>query len=276
VSDGPVVLDEIFEWNGARVRWARYGDGPPVVACHGTPWSSFVWRSVIDSMKDDRCVYVWDMVGYGQSEKPDSDISLKTQGELFAALVEHWELDRPAIIAHDYGGAVALRGHLLHNVAVKSFALIDVVALRPWGSPFFRLVADNAEVFTALPPNLHEALLREYIRGASAASLNPDVMDALVAPWLGEGQAAFYRQIAQSDERFTDEIEPLYGEISVPTLIVWGTEDAWIPPDRAERLRRLIPSSVVEYIERAGHLVQEDQPAALAAVLDRWIHRHPN
>jgi pimeloyl-ACP methyl ester carboxylesterase len=231
---------------------------------------------VVDSLKADRCVYVWDMVGYGQSDKPDRDISLKAQGELFTALIEHWQLDRPAIIAHDYGGAVALRGHLLHDVAVKSFALIDVVALRPWGSPFFRLVADNADVFSALPPNLHEALLREYIRGASAAGLGPDVMDALVAPWLGEGQAAFYRQIAQSDERFTDEIEPLYGEISVPTLIVWGADDVWIPPDRAERLRRLIPNSFVEYVERAGHLVQEDQPAALAAVLDRWLHRHAN
>jgi pimeloyl-ACP methyl ester carboxylesterase len=273
VSEGRVVLGERFEWNGARVRWARYGDGPPVVACHGTPWSSFVWRSVLDSLKADRCVYVWDMVGYGQSDKPDTDISLKTQGELFAALIEYWQLDSPAIIAHDFGGAVALRGHLLHDVAVNSFALIDVVALRPWGSPFFRLVADNAGVFTALPPNLHEALLREYIRGASAGGLRPEVMDALVAPWLGEGQAAFYRQIAQSDERFTDEIEPLYSEIAVPTLIVWGIDDVWIPPDRAERLHNLIPNSFVEYLERAGHLVQEDQPAALAAVLDHWIHR---
>jgi pimeloyl-ACP methyl ester carboxylesterase len=275
VADNPVVLDETFEWNGACVRWARFGDGPPVVACHGTPWSSFVWRSFIDVLKDDRCVFVWDMLGYGQSDKPDSDVSLRTQGELFAALIEHWRIDPPAIIAHDYGGAVALRGHLLHDVPVESFALIDVVALRPWGSPFFRLVADNAAVFTALPSNLHEALLREYISGASATGLWPDVMNALIAPWLGEGQAAFYRQIAQADERFTDEIEPLYGDIDVPTLIVWGTDDVWIPPDRAERLRHLISNSVVEYIERAGHLVQEDQPAALTSAIHRWIHQHP-
>jgi pimeloyl-ACP methyl ester carboxylesterase len=245
-----------------------------VVACHGTPWSSFVWRSVIDALQDDRCVYVWDMVGYGQSDKPDNDVSLRTQGELFAALIEHWQIDPPAIIAHDYGGAVALRAHLLHDVAVESFALIDVVALRPWGSPFFRLVAENADVFAALPTNLHEALLREYISGASANGLRPDVMDALVAPWLGEGQAAFYRQIAQADERFTDEIEPRYHEISVPTFIVWGTDDLWIPRDRAERLHRSIPNSVVEYIERAGHLVQEDQPAAFTAAIHRWIHEH--
>jgi pimeloyl-ACP methyl ester carboxylesterase len=271
---GAIVLDETFEWNGASVRWGRFGDGPAVVTCHGTPWSSFVWRSVIDALQHDCCMYVWDMIGYGQSDKPDCDVSLAAQGELFAALVDHWRIDPPAVIAHDYGGAVALRGHLLHDVAVESFALIDIVALRPWGSPFFRLVADNAGVFAALPANLHEALLREYVSGASATGLLPDVMDALVAPWLGEGQAAFYRQIAQADERFTDEIEPRYGDIDVPTLIVWGTDDVWIPPDRAERLHRVIPGSVVHYIEGAGHLVQEDHPTALTDTIQRWIHQH--
>jgi pimeloyl-ACP methyl ester carboxylesterase len=173
---GAIVLDETFEWNGASVRWGRFGDGPAVVTCHGTPWSSFVWRSVIDALQHDRCMYVWDMIGYGQSDKPDCDVSLAAQGELFAALVDHWRIDPPAVIAHDYGGAVALRGHLLHDVGVESFALIDIVALRPWGSPFFRLVADNAGVFAALPANLHEALLREYVSGASATGLLPDVM----------------------------------------------------------------------------------------------------
>lgn len=270
-----VVLDETFEWNGGCVRWGRIGDGAPVVVCHGTPWSSFVWRSIVDALHHDRCVYVWDMVGYGQSDKSDRDVSLASQGELFAALIEHWGLDAPAVVAHDYGGAVALRGHLLHGVAVESFALIDVVALRPWGSPFFRLVAEHAAVFAALPANLHEALLREYISGASAVGLRPDVMDALVSPWLGEGQAAFYRQIAQADERFTDEIEPLYRDIAVPTMIVWGTDDTWIPPDRAQRLQQAIPNSVVHYIEGAGHLVQEDQPDELADLICRWVRRNP-
>jgi pimeloyl-ACP methyl ester carboxylesterase len=274
VRDGPGVLDEIFEWKGSVVRWARFGDGPPVVACHGTPWSSFVWRSLVDALQGDHCVYVWDMIGYGQSDKPDGDVSLETQGELFAALISRWGIDPPDVIAHDYGGAVALRGHLLHDVPVNSFALIDVVALRPWGSPFFRLVADNPAAFAALPSNLHEALLREYIAGASAEGLRPDVMDALIAPWLSEvGQSAFYRQIAQADQRFTEEIEPHYREIKVPTLIIWGSDDSWIPSDRAERLHRAIPHSVVQYIDGAGHLVQEDQPAQLTLAVDRWIQQ---
>lgn len=271
MSVDELVLSETFDWLGSVVRWSRFGHGPPVVLCHGTPWSSFVWRATIEALRADRSVYVWDMIGYGQSDKPDGDVSLGTQSELLAALVRHWELDAPGVVAHDYGGTVALRAHLLHDMAVSSLTLVGVVALRPWGSPFFQLVAAHPEVFAALPPNLHEALLREYIAGASAPGLRPDVLDRLVAPWLGDNQAAFYRQIAQADERFTAEAEHHYGDIKVPTQIVWGTDDEWIPIDRAHRLASLIPNSSVEIIEGAGHLVHEDRPTELTTTIRRWL-----
>jgi pimeloyl-ACP methyl ester carboxylesterase len=198
-------------------------------------------------------------------------VSLDVQGELFADLLAHWGLRSPHVIAHDYGGAVALRAHLLEQVAFASLALVDVVALAPWGSDFFRLVRDNAEVFSAVPPAIHEGVVRSYIAGASQAGLAPDEMELLVAPWRGEGQAAFYRQIAQADQRYTDEVEPLYPEIRTPTLVVWGQQDTWIPVDRAHRLGTVIPGARTHLIEGAGHLIQLDQPAALATCLTRWL-----
>ena len=111
---------------------------------------------------------------------------------------------------------MSLRAHLLHGAHYRSLALVDVVALAPWGSPFFLLVAENASVFAQLPPELHEALVRAYIGGAAHRRLRPESLDLLVAPWLGrEGQAAFYRQIAQADQRYTDEIEPRYAAIDL-------------------------------------------------------------
>ena len=83
----------------------------------------------------------------------------------------------------------------------------------------------------------------------------------LVAPWLGPvGQAAFYRQIAQADQRHTDAVEPLYPSLALPVLVVWGTEDRWIPVDRAHRLTRLIPGAVLRLVPGAGHLIQIDAP----------------
>jgi pimeloyl-ACP methyl ester carboxylesterase len=54
-------------------------------------------------------------------------------------------------------------------------------------------------------------------------------------------------------------------------LVVWGRDDTWIPVDRAERLHDLIPGSRLAVIDRAGHLIQLDQPAALTAALTHWL-----
>jgi pimeloyl-ACP methyl ester carboxylesterase len=262
-----------FEWRDGRVRWQCQGEGPAVVLCHGTPWSSELWDGVAASLAHTRTVYRWDMIGYGRSEKhPGQDVSLGAQGALFAALLDHWELARPAVVAHDYGGAVCLRAHLLHGRAFSSMTLIDVVALAPWGSPFFRLVGQHAAVFEQLPQDLHRALVEQYIRGASHHGLSPDELEMLVDPWTGkQGQPAFYRQIAQAEQRFTDEIEPGYATIEVPVQIIWGTEDRWIPPDRAHRLHAMIPGSTLQLIDGAGHLVHLDAPDELTAAIHRAL-----
>ena len=244
-----------------------------MVFCHGTPWSSELWRPIAKALAAHFTVYLWDMPGYGESSKqPEHRVSLDVQGELFSDLLAFWELRSPHVVAHDYGGAVALRGHLLHGSAYASLALVDVVALRPWGSDFFRLVRDHADVFAALPPAVHEGALRAYIGGASHRGLTPDALDALTRPWLDdEGQTAFYRQIAEADEAFTDQVEPMYPAIDVPVLVVWGRDDAWIPIDRAHRLHELIPGARLAVIEHAGHLIQLDQPEALTAALTQWL-----
>jgi pimeloyl-ACP methyl ester carboxylesterase len=267
------VLSEELEWRGRSVRWGRAGSGPAVVFCHGTPWSSDLWRPVAEALAPYFSVYLWDMPGYGESSKhPEHRVSLDLQGELFSDLLAFWELRSPHVVAHDYGGAVALRAHLLHERGFTSLALVDVVALRPWGSDFFRLVRDHAELFTALPSGVHEGAVRGYISGASHRGLTPSALDALTQPWLDDvGQAAFYRQIAEADEVYTDQVEPLYPTIEVPVLVVWGRDDAWISVDRAHRLHELIPGARLTVIEQAGHLIQLDQPEALTAALARWL-----
>jgi pimeloyl-ACP methyl ester carboxylesterase len=267
------VLTEELRWRGRTVRWGRIGSGPDVVLCHGTPWSSELWRPCAEALAPNFTFHLWDMPGYGLSSKrPEHRVSLDVQGELFADLLAEWGLASPHVVAHDFGGAVALRAHLLHGARVASLALVDVVALAPWGSEYFRLVREHADVFSALPAAVHEGALRGYIEGASQRRLAPEAMDALVAPWVeGPGQAAFYRQIAQSDQAYTDEIESRYGELAVPVLVVWGREDTWIPVDRAHRLSRLIPGAQLRIIDGAGHLVQLDQPEALAATLALWL-----
>ncbi|MER5782758.1 alpha/beta hydrolase [Streptomyces mobaraensis] len=268
-------LTRTFAGPTGEVRWDRLGekDRPPVVLLHGTPFSSFVWRAQARSLARGHQVYVWDMPGYGQSEKTTGqDVSLAAQGRVFRELLTHWELDEPLAVAHDFGGAVALRAHLLHGARYRALALVDPVALAPWGSSFFRLVGEHSAVFEQLPPTLHAALVREYIGTTGGPGLHPAVLERLVEPWLGAaGRPAFYRQIAQADQRHTDEIQHHYGEISLPVMVCWGTDDAWIPVAKGRELAAAIPGASFEPIPGAGHLVQEDAPAQLATLLYEFL-----
>ncbi|MFF5481979.1 alpha/beta fold hydrolase [Streptomyces sp. NPDC012935] len=266
---------ETFRSTSGDIRWGSLGQPgqDPVVLLHGTPFSSYVWRAVARALARRHQVFVWDMPGYGTSEmSPDQDVSLATQGRVFTELLAHWNLDEPLVVAHDFGGAVALRAHLLHGARYRALALVDPVALAPWGSPFFRLVGEHSDVFGQLPPALHRALVREYISSASSPGLHPAVLDRLSRPWLGDaGQSAFYRQIAQADQRHTDEVQERYGEIGIPTLVCWGEDDTWIPLAKGRELAARIPDARLEPIAGAGHLVQEDAPAELTAALMAFL-----
>jgi pimeloyl-ACP methyl ester carboxylesterase len=215
------------------------------------------------------------MPGYGSSSKhPEHPVDLGTQGRLFAHLLAEWGLDRPHVVAHDFGGAVALRTRLLHGARYASLCLVDVVALSPWGSPFFALVQQHADVLAQVPPAVHRGMVEAYVAGASHRGLRADELEMLVEPWLGPvGQAAFYRQIAQADERFTDELLDRFGDLDEPVHLVWGAEDTWIPADRAARLHQLIPGSTLRLLPDAGHLAQLDAPMALGVELARWTEQ---
>jgi pimeloyl-ACP methyl ester carboxylesterase len=87
-------------------------------------------------------------------------------------------------------------------------------------------------------------------------------------PWQGTvGQAAFYRQIAQMDQRHTDEVEVLYRPLDCRVTVLWGERDDWIPIAKGEALASLISTQPLTRISEAGHLVQEDAPEAIVAAM---------
>ena len=266
---------ERFESSGGAVAYEVLGRGEPLVLVHGTPESSYVWDGVLPELSGRWRVHLYDLLGYGSSEqRDDQDVSLAAQTTVLGELLDHWRLERPRIVGHDFGGAIALRAHLLERRPFAAVALLDPVALRPWGSPFFRLVKEHAQVFEQLPAPMHEALVGAYLRGAFHRPMDDAALAPFVEPWTGAaGQAAFYRQIAQADECYTAEMEELYGTIEVPVLVCWGEEDAWIPVSKGVELQRRIPGAELRTIPGAGHFLHVDAPDAVAAELIGFFAR---
>lgn len=269
-------LDRSVDTQAGTARYTIVGDGPPMILVHGTPTSSYLWRQVVSELAPFHRLHVYDMPGYGASARhADQDVSIGMQGQVLAELIDHWDLEAPAIAAHDIGGTVALRAHLIEGVDVTRLALLDALGVRPrgggpWGTGLSRHVrAHGMAPFAGLPDFVQRGMLREYLLSAMHRPPREDVLERYMAPWLGpEGRAAFYRQLSQLDERYTDELAPLYAEIARPVRLIWGEEDAWLSrADHAERLHAAIPGSELVYIPAAGHFTPEDAPGAVARAI---------
>ncbi len=265
-------LPEAYFFNGRTVRYGVRGDGPPVVLVHGTPWSSFNLRHLIETLSQSFTVYYYDLIGYGQSDRTPGDVSLSIQNQVLDQLLDHWQLDNPAIIGHDFGGTTVLRTHLINRHDFAKIILIDPVAISPWGSSFFQHVKEYEAAFAGVPDYIHEAIVRAYVKTAAFKPIDDATLDMIVLPWTEpDGKAAFYRQIAQAHSGYTDEVQPLYADISRPVLILWGCEDTWIPLEKGEILHSMIPGSIFHVIPNAGHLVIEEKPNQLIEKIHPFI-----
>lgn len=271
----PWELPHRIETSAGMVRANRLGTGAPLVLVHGTPWSSWLWHAIVPVLACAHTVYCYDLPGYGQSAMgAGQDVSIGAQAQVLTELLDQWGLEQPAVAAHDIGGAIALRTHLLHRRPFSRIALLDVVALAPWGTPFAQLVRQHAAIFAQLPAFIYQGMLAAYIRSAAHQPLDEPTLQALMQPWLGdEGEAAFFRQIAQFDQRFTDELEPHYPTLAVPVHILWGAHDTWIPLDRGQRLQQLFPQATLRVIDDVGHLLLVEAPETVSQELAAFLKR---
>jgi len=268
-----IDVPERFIFEGHSIRWGRMGSGPALVLLHGTPFSSYEWHRVAPILASRRTVYFHDMLGYGRSDMPlGADVSLNVQNRIVAALLGHWGLHRPDVVAHDFGGATALRAHLIDGCDYRSLTLIDPVAVRPWGSPLIDHVRRYEAAFADMPAYMHHAILPAYVRSALHRPITDEALAPYLEPWQSErGQEAFYQQVAQMDISQTDEVQDRYGELRCPVQVLWGEQDQWIPIERGRELASLLPNANFIAVPDSGHLMQEDAPEAIVAAVLNFL-----
>ena len=261
--------------SGGEISYDVLGYGPSLILVHGTPSRSYIWRDVASRLADRFTVYVFDLLGFGQSERREGlDVSISGQSRVLADLVEAWELDAPSVAGHDIGGAIALRTHLLEGVSFGCIALLDSVVLRPWITPTTRHVKAHLDVYRTMPVKTFEAILASHLRTATHKPLDEHAFATYLEGWRGEsGQRLYLNKDAQLDERDTAEFEPLLPSIGVPVSIIWGEQDAWLDPALAERLHELIPGSDLLVLPETGHFAMEDSPQHITAVLFDFFTR---
>lgn len=289
------TLDETFihktSTHEYHIQWTRIGNtnGPPLIFVHGTPWSNVVWHDLASTLSSRYNIYLYDHPGFGNSpslkrlpstakdDKADLDGPLILRAEASAALFKYWNLASPPhVVGHDNGGLTSLRLLLQHNINFASLCLIDVVTSGHSKLAFFQLVKENQSVFKATPPHLFEGFVRGYVRGATFKLMSREIEDMLCTPWLPDGTQGtdgFIREMLQAQERDASDIEGEYAGIGsrVPTKIIWGKDDTWLPVEMGPKLQKTLNAKELVIVDDAGHLIHYDQPSRVALEVGLWL-----
>lgn len=164
----------------------RLGRGAPLVLVHGTPSWSYLWRRVAPLLAADFAVYMFDLLGYGDSEKGDGlDVSIAAQARMLTELLDHWGLGQTLIAGHDAGGAIVLRAHLVEGRAFKRIALVDSVVFNPWLTPTTVHIRAHLDTYRTMPVHIYEQVVRAHLRTAVHRALDEETLAWYMEPWRG-------------------------------------------------------------------------------------------
>lgn len=260
-------LDRDVVVDGVRIACRDRGAGDPVVFVHGTPSHAYIWRNVLPAVEAQGYrVIAYDLLGYGHSERPvDRDTSVAGQAVLLERLLEHLEVERFTLVAHDIGGAVAQIFAIKHAERVTALVLLDTVSYDSWPSETWReIIRHHLAAYAAMPADEFETMLRRQLEMtvADPANMAPETLEAYLAPHRSAlGRASFFEhQVRHYDSTYTERIVDQLAQLTMPVRILWGAQDRWQPTTYAKRLAGDIPNAKLVVIPDAGHFVIEDAP----------------
>ncbi len=267
------TLDQRATTTNGEIAWDRFGEGPPVVLVHGTPSRSVLWRDIAPQLADRCTVYVFDLLGFGQSERyEEQEVSIRIHGEVLAELVQLWELPAPVLVGHDIGGAAVLRAHLLERTPARKIVLVDAVVLRPWITATTRHIQVHLDVYRTMPTHIFREVAAAHLRTATERPMEPAVFAAYFDQWEGErGHQLWLRNVRGFDEQDTVDFEPLLDGMRTATRIVWGEQDRWLPVEVSGAIRARLPAADRVLIPAAGHFSPEDQPTRVAEAIADFL-----
>lgn len=270
---------EFVDIDGARLYYFAAGSrgvGEPVVLVHGFPTSSHLWSPLVPLLPQGHRAVVLDLLGYGRSDVPGKrDLSLRGHAERVVALLDALSIDRATVVGHDTGGGVAQMMAVHWPQRVARLCLCNSVGFGLWPSRAAKLARALRPLASQLPAHWVLALLRRHLlRGYSVAERGTHSVDHYLRPFAtAEGVGVLLRHLASLDCAETTAAGPKLKEIGVPTAVVWGSEDPFLPRRIAETLRASIPSATLDYIANVRHFVPEEAPERLAQVIARLLRR---
>lgn len=273
---------QFAEVMGGRIHYTDKGESAPgkpaIVMIHGILGGLRNFSDLAEAMAKDHRVIVIDRPGWGHSSVYRPRPAIQLQGEIVAGLIDRLGLDRPVVVGHSMGGAVALAVGLAHPDKVRGLALIAPYT-QPVDRPPEAFKAMNVPLAISGPIawTLATPLGMRTGKTKSAQVFAPDSVPAdfatrgggaLVLRPRGFQSAAF--ELSMAKEAMTRQAA-LYGAMRAPVAILYGHGDAILAPAlHGTDTAAAIPGATIRLID-GGHMLQVVYPEATEAWLRETI-----
>jgi len=258
-----------FEVEGHRVHYVHKGEGPPVLLLHGGGTWLYSWRNVIDSMAEHFTVLAVDLPGHGYTMSESPEYTLDDFSAFIGQVLNHQGWERATLVGNSWGGGWALYFAQQYPERVSALVLIGPAGLdRPdvpeWEILKVPLMGELASLLTT-----RRAVQNAYQKlytcpGALTSRVVDYTYEAIKIP---ANRQAMYRIKRQCDWSLTEQA---LGQVSCPTLILWGDADEYNPVAYAQEMGQQIPEAMVVIGSGKGHMPQEDCPEWVLEEMLKW------
>jgi len=234
-------MQSLFTGVGPYVtHYLQGGEGPPVVLLHGGGSDSRQWIPNLEALARHHLVYAPDLPGFGSSRPLLDSYSLPSLASFVLGFLETLKLDRVALVGHSMGGGTALSVALESPQRVEKLVLVDSLGLGEEIALWVRLLC-----LPTIPRALYR-VVQALMRQLSILSGPPHE----AALHLGKHIAGLRGQRTVWKDRLK--------ELVVPTLLVWGKRDLYLPVAQAYAASHLIPDCQLHVWDNCGHSPYRD------------------
>jgi pimeloyl-ACP methyl ester carboxylesterase len=253
------------------------GQGEAVILLHGFGASAYSWRKVMPALAAAHRAVAIDLSGFGYTQRPKDLAAYTREGQaaLILGVMDALGIDRAHFVGHSYGGGLSLFLATVHPERLRTLVLVDTSAPtyaddRRSRLASFRPLSNFLLRFLELRPSAVRRGLRHSFYDES--QVTPELVEAYLDRLSVQGaDDAFY---GLTVPRLAPDPKVVLEQIHLPTLAVWGAEDAVVPLALGRRAVARIPGSELVVIEKCGHLPMEEKPEELLEAVLPFLERH--
>ena len=270
---------QFIEIDGQRVHAVVRGHGPDLVLIHGSSGNARDFTfALADRLASRYRVIAVDRPGLGYTDAlSPAGASIREQAALLSAAARALGAEKPVVLGHSYGGAVALAWAVHQPDRLSGLVLLSAPT-QPWNTPLdarYRRLSDpliGPALATLMTAFVGKARVDEALDGIFAPQDPPAGYAAHVGPGLTLRRASLLANARQRANLLGEitALQPLYGEITVPVEIVHGTADTTVGlAIHAEPFIDQVPHARLTRLDRIGHMPQHTAPDAVVTAIDR-------